>query len=66
MKEKFVQIEPVKYLQLLFFSNIGRQGEEVVEDLNKEVENVSEQNEKNCFLHFCWSLVNLIYEYLLS
>lgn len=43
MKEKFVQIEPVKYLQLLFFSNIGRQGEEeVVEDLNKEVENISE------------------------
>lgn len=66
MKEKFVQIEPVKYLQLLFFSNIGRQGEEVVEDLNKEVENISEQNEKICFLNFCWSLVNLIYEYLLS
>lgn len=67
MKEKFVQTEPVKYLQLPFSSNMGRQGEgEVVEDLNKVVENISEQHEKICFLHFCCSLVNFIYEYLLS
>lgn len=49
MKEKLLQIEPVKYLQLPFSSNTKRQGDGEEEgDLNKDLENSGEQNGSIC------------------